>query len=61
MSTLVQGEPVCVWSYMYVPVSVYVFPFQMYCSQAVASNVELSCWEMLRYNVSVLGHPSVLV
>ena len=61
MSTLVQGEPVCEWSYMYVPVSVYVFPFHMYCSQAETSKDVLSCWEIVRCRVSVLEQPSVFV
>ena len=61
MSTLVHGEPVCVWSYMYVPVSVYVFPFQVYCSQAETSKDVLWCCEIVRSRVSVLGQPSVFV
>ena len=58
---LVQGEPGCVWSKIYVPVNVYVVPFQVYSSQAVSKYEESSCCDIVRWRVSVLGHPSTFV
>ena len=61
MSTLVQVEPCCVWSKVYIPDVVYVVPFQVYSSQAVIKYVESSCCEIVRWRVSVLGQLSSLL
>ena len=51
---LVQGKPGCVWSKIYVPVDVYVVPFQVYSSQAVSKYEESSCCDIVRWRVSTL-------
>ena len=56
---LVQVEPCCVWSKVYVPDVVYDVPFHEYSSHAVTEYEESSWWEIVRSRVSELGQPSL--